>query len=76
MKLNKEKFDELITLTKLYYSTHNIDLVKVLCVKEEELFGEDNYSWMSDIITGITCARNYDNEIYYKVFEVLGYEIH
>ena len=74
--LNKEKFKVLIDLTKRYYATHNTELIDTMIELEQEVFGEYDCSWAGDIITGITCkSKTEPYETYYKVFEVLGYEI-
>ena len=72
--MDREKVKELIDLEKLYYTSHDYSLVKMLCDMEKELFGDDS-DWVSDILCGITCRdKNTDYEIYFKVLEVLGYE--
>ena len=75
MKLDKEKLNALIELTKHYYTTHNIDILGAMFTLGEEVFG-DEYSNIDDIITGITCRdKSEPYETYYRVLEVLGYEI-
>ena len=74
--MNKQKLDTYIDLLEMYYKTHDIELVKHVCDASTEAFGEDDYNWLDDICTGICCSKRFDRETYYKVLEVLGYEIH
>lgn len=78
MKLNKELVDEAIRLNKKYYITSDQDICKLLIMAEEEAFENDS-SWIKLILSGITCkkSRTYDEpyETYYKVLEVLGFEV-
>jgi hypothetical protein len=78
MKLNKELVDEAIRLNKKYYMTSDQDICKLLIMAEDEAFGV-NSNWIRSIMSGITCKKSgtYDepNETYYKVLEVLGFEV-
>ena len=73
----KKLVDETIDLCKEYYDSHDSFLVRELFEKGNETFGDDYY-WVDDIITGITCKTKEPrepNETYYKVLELLGFEI-
>ena len=75
--VSKKLVKETIDLSREYYDSHNCSLVRELTDKGSETFGDD-YSWVDDIITGITCKQKNpreDYETYYKVLTLLGFEI-
>ncbi len=75
-QLNKKLVDEAIRLNKKYYNNECIDYA-AKWGSEKKAFGEDSY-WVIEIINGITWKRkNLDEpyETYYKVLEVLGFEV-
>ena len=75
--VSKKLVDETIELSREYFDSHDIFLVKDLQAAGFKAFGED-YSWVDDIITGITCKNRKpreENETYYKVLTLLGFEI-
>lgn len=77
-KLIKKDVDEVIRLSKKYYSSHDVDYLGTLNAVEKKTFGNDDH-WICGIIAGITCKSildyNEPNETYYKVLEALGFEI-
>ena len=77
MKLNKKLVDEAIRLNKKYYRTHDNDFMRAALNAKDRAFGQDAH-WIDEIITGITWKRGDRNEpyeTYYKVLEVLGFEV-
>lgn len=75
--VSKKLVKETIDLSREYYDSHDSFLCRDLIDKGNETFGDD-YSWVDDIITGITCKQNNpreDYETYYKVLTLLGFEI-
>lgn len=76
-KLVKKDVYEAIRLNKKYYRTGDTDFLPGYFNARHKAFGNDD-SWISDIITGLTCKRSDHNEpysTYYKVIECLGYQI-
>ena len=77
--LDKRKVDEVIRINKKYYKTGDTDYLEKLREAAKSAFGENDWVWLGDIITGITVkyGTHYQEPYatYYKVLEVLGYEI-
>lgn len=76
-QLNKKLVDEAIRTNKKYYRTHDSDFMYAVSNARDRAFGEDSH-WIDEIITGITWKRRDHNEpyeTYYKVLEVLGFEV-
>lgn len=79
IKLNKKDLDEAIRLEKKYWQTGDPDLLPAVTRAEKKAVHTDDYlprGAFIDIISGITQIRPFPaNETYYKIFEILGYEI-
>lgn len=81
MELSKEKLDKVIELNRTYFKTPLLDREEIWEeLKEAEVdCGEQIYnSGLLDIISSIVLSpRTHHtlNELIYKVFEALGYEI-
>lgn len=77
--LDKKKVDEAIRLNKKYYKTGDLDVARVSHIANDNAFGIFNSYWLGNILSAITVKHGtrYDepNETYYKVLEVLGFEI-
>ena len=80
-ELSKEKLDKVIGLSRTYFKTPFLDREKTWeeLKEAEESCGEQIYdTGLFDIIPSIvlsTRAHDTPNEIIYKVFEALDYEI-
>lgn len=78
IKLNKKDLDEAIRLERKYWQTGDIDLLPAL---DEDMsaaiYNEETHLYgLKSIVDGIAVSCPYaKNETFYKVLEILGYEI-
>lgn len=77
MKIVRRDLEEVIRLNQKYYKSGDSDYLEALFQAQRKCYGDEN-DWLSEVISGITLKaeeRNEPYETYYKVLDVLGFEI-